>query len=95
MKVTKQRFKTQFYDIMLELAADEEALVRVEGIEIMTEYLALIKKDNVENDYAPNVDKMLKIASDPVTANEIRIRMAKLSGKILDSFSSFFLEGKY
>ncbi len=80
---------------MLELAADEEALVRMEGIDIMTEYLGLIKKENVENDYAPNVNKMLKIASDPITANEIRIRMAKLSGKILDSFASFLLEGKY
>lgn len=80
---------------MLELAADEEALVRIEGVEIMTEYLSLFKKENVENDFAPNVVKMFKIASDPITPNEIRIRMAKLSGKILDSFSSFLLDGKY
>jgi hypothetical protein len=84
VRVTKQRFKTQFYDIMVELAADEEALVRIEGIDIMTEYLSLVKKDKVENDYVPNVDKMLKKACDPITPNEIRIRMAKLSGKILD-----------
>lgn len=81
--------------MMLELAADEEALVRIEGIDIMTEYLTLLKKENVETDYVPNVNKMFKIASDPITANEIRIRMAKLCGKILDCFSHFLLNGKY
>lgn len=52
-KVTKTRFKQQFYDLMVELAADEETLVQIEGIEIMTEYLSCIKKQMVENDYVP------------------------------------------
>lgn len=43
--MTKQRFKTQFYDMMAELALDEEAFVRIEGIDIMTEYLTLLKKE--------------------------------------------------
>lgn len=30
---------------MAELAADEEVLVRIEGIEMMTEYLTCIKKE--------------------------------------------------
>ena len=30
--------------MMVELAADEEALVSIEGIDMMTEYLACIKK---------------------------------------------------
>ena len=38
---------------MVELSADEETLVMIEGIEIMTEYLTCIKKEMVENDYVP------------------------------------------
>jgi hypothetical protein len=81
--------------MMVELALDEEAFVRIEGIDIMTEYLVLFKKDHVEEDYVPNVDKMLKIAIDPITADVIRVRMAKLVGKILDGFSHFMLATKY
>ena len=75
--------------MMVELIDDEEALVRIEGIDIMTEFLTLIKKQNVETDYAPSVEKMFKIATDPITADEIRFRIAKLSGKILDRFAHF------
>jgi hypothetical protein len=81
--------------MIVELALDEEAFVRIEGIDIMTEYLVLFKKEQVETDYVPNVEKMLKIAIDPLTANEIRVRMSKLVGKILDGFSHFMLSSKH
>lgn len=71
VKVTKERFKTSFYELMVELAGDEEALVRIEGIDIMTEYLILLKKHNVEEDYIPNVEKMFKLVMDPICADEI------------------------
>lgn len=92
VQVTKERFKTQFYELMVELAGDEEALVRIEGVDIMTEYLTLLKKKNVEEDYIPNIEKMFKLAMDPICSDEIQIRMAKLSGKIIDRLSFFFLE---
>jgi hypothetical protein len=38
---------------MVDLAADEETLVMIEGIEMMTEYLPCIKRDMVESDYVP------------------------------------------
>jgi hypothetical protein len=76
---------------MAELAADEEALVSIEGIDMMTEFLACIKKQQVESDYVPNIDRMLKKASDPITVDEIRTRMTKISGKILEGFSASHL----
>jgi hypothetical protein len=45
---------------MVELAADEEWLVQIEGIEIMTEYLLVVKRKQIESDYITNLDKMLK-----------------------------------
>lgn len=60
MRVTKARFKSHLYDIMVELAADEESLVQIEGIEIMTEYLLVVKRRLIETDYIPNLEKMLK-----------------------------------
>ena len=47
---------------MVELAADEEWLVQIEGIEIMTEYLLVVKRKLIENDYITNLDRMLKQA---------------------------------
>jgi hypothetical protein len=47
---------------MVELSADEEGLVQIEGIEIMTEYLLVVKRKLIETDYIPNLEKMLKQA---------------------------------
>jgi hypothetical protein len=77
------------------LTADEEALISIEGLEMMTQFLSLIKKDKFEADYVPNVDRMIKKLLDPVTADEVRVRMAMIIGKIVDGFSSFMLATKY
>lgn len=50
----------------------------------MTEFLEVMKKAQVLEDYMPNVEKVFQIALDSVTADEIRIKVAKISGKILD-----------
>lgn len=53
----------------------------------MTEFLLVVKKAQIESDFIPNLDKVFKKAQDPVTADEIRIKTAKISGKILDRVS--------
>ena len=50
----------------------------------MTDFLSLLKQHTVESDYVPHAEKLLKKAMDPMTVDEIRIRVARLSGKILD-----------
>jgi hypothetical protein len=47
---------------MVELAGDEDAQVQIEGIEIMTEYLLVVKKRLIESDYIPHLEKMMKLA---------------------------------
>lgn len=73
--------------MMADLAADEELLVQIEGIEIMTEYLSCIKRAEVEKDFIPNFEKMLKVTQDAAINDEIRARMAKLVGKAIDKLS--------
>ena len=80
---------------MVELAADEEVLVQIEGLELMTEYLSVVKKEKVREDFMPSVEKMLKTAVETVTADEIRIKMAKLSGKIIDKLAQCGLVLQY
>lgn len=80
---------------MVELAADEEVLVQIEGLELMTEYLSVVKKEKVREDFMPSVEKMLKTAVVTVTADEIRIKMAKLSGKIIDKLAQSGLVQQY
>ena len=87
--MTKQRFKDQFYELMAEFTADEEGMVQIEGIDMMTEYLTVLKRNVIEKDFLPNLEKMLTKAADPVNDDEIRIRMAKISGKILHRLSHF------
>jgi len=69
--------------------------VRVEGIEIMTEFLTCIKKKLVEAEYVTNVEKLLRKATDPITADEIRVRVARLSGRILVGFSHHMFATAY
>ena len=61
----------------------------------MTEYLTMMKGRQVESDYIPNVEKLIKRAIDPLTHDEIRIKVAKMSGKIIDQLSKFSLARKY
>lgn len=89
MKVTKSRFKQYFYDMMAELAADEEGLVQIEGIDIMTEYLEVLKKPLIEKDFLPPLEKVLKKSQDAAIDDEIRTRMARISGKTIDKLSMF------
>jgi hypothetical protein len=95
VKVTKQRFKSHFYDLMAELAADEEILVQIEGIDLITEYLMVVKKSKIVEDFIPIVEKMLNLALDNTTADEVRIKMTKLSGKILDKLAQHSLAASY
>jgi hypothetical protein len=50
----------------------------------MTEFLLVAGRASIENDFIPNVDKVFSRAVDPVTADDIRIKVAKMSGKVLD-----------
>ncbi len=38
-RLTKQMFRDEFYELMAEFTADQELLVRVEGIEMYIEYI--------------------------------------------------------
>lgn len=59
IKVTKTRFKEHFLPTILELVADEEPMVQIEGINLMTEYMSVIKKDSIENEFIPNLEKLM------------------------------------
>ena len=95
VKITRERFKGQFYDVMTDLTQDEEVLVSIEGVELMTKYLTLLSKDKVVQDYVPNVERLFKRAMDPATVDEVRIRMTNLSGKIYMRFESFKIALEY
>eukprot|EP00347_Sterkiella_histriomuscorum_P001141 403373167 len=95
IKVTKTRFKSHFHDIIIELAADEEKLVQIDGIELMSEFLIVFKKQIIENDFIPNIDKLFKKVLDTATADEIRIKVTQQSGKMLEKLSQCHLANKY
>ena len=61
----------------------------IEGIDIFTEYLKVIKKKKIEADYLPQVEKLLKMAMDPLAMNEMLERVSKQIGKIIDRLSLF------
>jgi len=57
----------------------------------MTEYFLIFKKNSIESEFMPNVEKFLKKTLDPVFADEMRIKMTKLSGKIIDKLAKCHL----
>lgn len=70
-------------------------MVQIEGVELMTEFLSVYKKQTIENDYIPNVDRVFNKVLDTATADEIRIKVTQYSGKILEKVSQCHLALKY
>ena len=54
----------------------------------MTEFLLVVKKQRIIEDYIPNVEKLLRIAMDNTTTDEIRIKTTNVSGKIIDRLAA-------
>ena len=52
-KISKERFKEEFYDLIAELTSDKELMVRIEGIDMYIEYNHLISKSEFEKDFVP------------------------------------------
>lgn len=59
----------------------------MDGVELMTEFLSVFKKQSIENSFIPNVDKLFQKVFDTATADEIRIKVTEISGKILEKLS--------
>ncbi len=91
----QDRFHKDFFDEIAELAADVDILVRIEGIELMTKYLQILKVDQVEADYVPNICELISQCSDTLTDIRVRVRMAMLAGQIIDKLSNFLLATKH
>jgi hypothetical protein len=47
-KLSKQRFRDDFYELMADITADQELLVRQEGIEMFIDLLPFVTKADME-----------------------------------------------
>ena len=76
------RRNKRFHDIylpeLIELLNDEEAYIRIEALEILTDILGEIDVETVEKDYLPNL-----INTFDVGIEEIDLRMAKIIGNVV------------
>lgn len=63
---------------LIELLNDEEAYIRIEALEILTDILGEIDVETVEKDYLPNL-----INTFDVGIEEIDLRMAKIIGNVI------------
>ena len=63
---------------LIELLNDEEAYIRIEALEILTDILGEIDIETVEKDYLPNL-----INTFDVGIEEIDLRMAKIIGNVI------------
>ena len=58
-KLTKQMFRDEFYELMAEFTADQELLVRVEGIDMYIEYIQFVTKEDLQKDLIPHLVETL------------------------------------
>lgn len=54
----------------------------------MTEFLLVVKKQRIVDDFVPNVEKMLRVAMDSTTTDEVRIKTTQASGKMVDRLAA-------
>lgn len=63
---------------MIELLNDEEAYIRIEAIEILTDILELMNTEIIEKEFMPVVFNMME-----ATIEDIILRLANIIGKIV------------
>jgi hypothetical protein len=84
IKVTKTRFKEHFLPAILELVADEEGEVQIEGIVMLADFMKVVKKDSVQNDFIPHLDKLMTSVQDPAYMNDVRVKLSEIQGRIVE-----------
>lgn len=90
IKLTKEKFREDFYDIMAELLSDRELLVRIEGIDMFIEYQDFLTREDFERDFVPHLMETLEmLTKDDSADDEAEIRMIRNLGPIADRLSQF------
>ncbi len=76
------RFKSEYLRELIELLNDEESLIRIEALEIMTEILEHFEKSYIDKDYMNAVLELMV-----TDIEDIEIRLAHIIGKIVHKLS--------
>ena len=77
-----QRFKSIYLPELIELLNDEEAYIRIEAIEILTDMLELMGTEMVEKEFIPVIFNAME-----ATIEDIILRLANIIGKIVYKLS--------
>jgi hypothetical protein len=78
-----QRFKSTYLPEVIELLNDEEAYIRIEAIEILTEILELMTVELIEKEFMPVILNTME-----ATIEDIILRLANIIGKIVYKLQS-------
>ena len=90
--VGTNRFKEIYMPEIYELVNDEESYVQIEAIEGITEVLDKLDAQKLEEEFIPNLLRVLIIANNH---DDIVIRVAKIVGRIAYKLSPYDLHMKY
>ncbi len=72
------RFKSIYLTELFELLNDEESYIKIEALEILTEFLNQLTTEDIENEF---VKEMVKTTA--ADNEEIQLRLAEIIGKIV------------
>ena len=84
-----QRFKSSYLPELIELLKDEEAYIRIEALDIMTDLLSQFEVSIIEDEYIPVVLDTIDIQIE-----EIEQKLAQMLGKIVYKLKEFDLHLK-
>ncbi len=85
IKLTKARFKTEFYPLLVEIIQDRELLVRQEGIDCFVDMMSFLQNQDVEKELIKKVrDTMIELTCDDFSDDNAEIRMSQRVGLIVD-----------
>ena len=84
------RFKQVYVGELLEFLQDEEAYIRIEALEVVTNHLEHLERPDIEGDYINEVLRTLT-----ADAEDIQMRIAELLGQIVHKLAAFDLHLKH
>ncbi len=88
--IAHPRFKNIYLSELLELLNDEESYIRIEALEILTEFLNQLTPEDIENEFVKEMLKTIEADNE-----EIQLRLAEIIGKIAFQLKPFNFHMKY
>jgi hypothetical protein len=51
---------------------------------MLTDFMKVVKKESVQNDFIPQLEKLMTSVHDPAYMSDVRVKLAEIQGRIVE-----------